>query len=89
MNFKNSKIYKSLLSSELKKGISFPKARENALSMFLSNNSKYNNVLSSPNNILGIEYMKALKKYKSNIKPISIARFESNHNDINYSRKYC
>ena len=87
--FKEPKIYKSLLSSELKKGISFPKARENALSMFLSNNSKYNNVLSSPNNILGIEYMKALKKYKSNIKPISIARFESNHNDINYSRKYC
>ena len=79
------KLYKSLLANELKKGISFPKARENSVISYFSNNPKYNNVLSSPNNILGIEYIKALKKYKSVIKPISIPRFEAGHNDITYS----
>lgn len=77
--------YKSLLSHELKKGLSFPKARENALMMYLEGDVKYINVLSSPNNILGIEYIKALKKYKSNIAPISIARFETGYNDVTYS----
>lgn len=79
------KQYKTLLSHELSKGISYPKARENALMMYLNDIRKYINVLSSPNNILGIEYLKALKKYKSNIQPISIARYESNYNDTRYS----
>ena len=82
--YKEPKAYKTLLADELKKGLSFPKARENALLSYLDNN-KYSNILSSPNNILGIEYMKALKKYKSNIKPVSIARFEAGYNDTNYS----
>lgn len=83
--YKEPLKYKSFLSHELKKGISFPKARENALLMYLNGNRKYINVLSSPNNILGIEYIKALKKHKSNIKPISIARFETGYNDVTYS----
>ena len=82
---KEPKIYKNILSYELKKGNSFPKARENALISYLDNNSKYSNILSSPNNILGIEYIKALKKYKSNIRPVSITRFEVGYNDLNYS----
>ena len=82
---KEPKIYKNILSDELKKGNSFPKARENALISYLDNNSKYSNILSSPNNILGIEYIKALKKYKSNIRPVSITRFEVGYNDLNYS----
>ena len=83
--YKEPKKYKTLLSHELNKGISFPKARENALMMYLNDIRKYVNVLSSPNNILGIEYLKALKKYKSNIQPISIARYEAGYNDISYS----
>ena len=83
--YKEPKKYKTLLSNELKKGISFPKARENALMFYLNDIKKYINVLSAPNNILGIEYLKALKKYKSNIQPISIARYEAGYNDISYS----
>ena len=79
------KLYKSILANELKKGVSFPKARESAIISYFSNDQKYTNILSSPNNILGIEYIKALKKYKSVIKPISIPRFEAGHNDITYS----
>ena len=83
--YKEPLKYRSFLSHELKKGISFPKARENALLMYLNGNRKYINVMSSPNNILGIEYIKALKKHKSNIKPVSIARFETGYNDVTYS----
>ena len=83
--YNEPKEYKSILSNELQKGLSFPKARENALLMYFNDISKYANILSSPNNILGIEYIKSLKKHKSNIQPISIARFESGYNDITYS----
>lgn len=79
------KEYKISLSSELKKGLSFPKARENALLKYLNTIQNYSNILSSPNNILGIEYLKAIKKYKSTIKPICIPRLETQHNSENFS----
>lgn len=83
--YKEPKKYKTLLSHELGKGLSYPQARENALLMYLNDIRKYVNIISSPNNILGIEYIKALKKYKSNIMPISIARFESGYHDTGYT----
>lgn len=83
--YQEPKEYKNLLSQELKKGLSYPKARENALMIYLNNPKGYKNILSSPNNILGIEYLKALKKYRSNIKPVSIFRYGSNYNDIGYN----
>ncbi len=86
--YNEPKEYKSLLSHELEKGISYPKARENALMMYLNDTQNFVNVLSSPNNILGIEYLKALKKFKSNIKPISITRLKSNHNSLDYTQNF-
>ena len=89
--------YKKLLSIELEKGLSFPKARENSLLDYIKNSDdivpenriidfeKYSKVLSSPNNILGIEYLKALKKYKSSIKPVCISRFKAEYNSSNFS----
>ena len=68
------KEYTMLLSHELKKGSSFPKARENALLMYLNDIKRYANVLSGSNNILGIEYLKALKRTKSTMRPIGIQR---------------
>ena len=79
------KAYKTMLSHELKKGLSFPKARENAVLMYLNDIRKYANVLSSPNNILGIEYLKALRKYKSSIQPIAIHRATTGYNDLTYT----
>ena len=54
----------------------------------ISNIDKIKEVLSSPNNILGIEYLKALKKYKSNIKPVCVKRFGINHNGTSTNSKY-
>ena len=73
--------YKTLLSHELSSGASFPKARERALMMYLNDVRRFANVLSAPNNILGIEYLKALKRQKSYIQPITIKRNSSNHSD--------
>lgn len=82
--------YRTLLSHELSKGISFPKAREKALMMYLNDVRRFANVLSSPNNILGIEYLKALRKQRSSIKPVTIKREGSNYSDtiISTSSKY-
>lgn len=50
--YQEPKEYIALLGHELKKGISYPKARENAMLMYLGDIKKYANVLSYPNNIL-------------------------------------
>lgn len=78
--YNEPKEFVSILNHELGKGISYPKARENALLMYLNDIRKYANVLSCPNNILAIEYLKALKKYKSNIIPLSINRNKVDYN---------
>ena len=90
------KDYKKLLAAELDKGLSFPKARENALFDYIKNTNTFENdkqdfeeykkVLSSPNNILGIEYLKALKKYNSSIKPVCISRFATDYNSFDFSK---
>lgn len=75
------KVYKDLLNKELKKGLSFPKARENALMLYLNDNKRYVDILHSPNNILAIEYLKSLKKIKSTIQPIPVKREKVYYND--------
>ncbi len=82
------KIYVELLKENLKKGISYAKARENAIIEY-TNKKKYANILNSSNNILGIEYLKALKKLNSNISPIIIKRQNSKYNDINIDSNIC
>ncbi len=77
--YEEPKEFVSLLNHELGKGFSFPKARENALLIYLNDIRKYANVLSSPNNILAIEYLKALMKYNSPIAPIGIKRNKTNY----------
>lgn len=79
--FEEPKKYKDLLNKELKKGISFPQARENALMLYLDDNKRYANILNSPNNILAIEYLKSLKKIKSIIQPIPIKREKVYYNE--------
>ena len=47
--------------------------------------TNFTSIISSPNNILGIEYLKALKKYSSNIKPINIVRKDAGHLSLDYT----
>ena len=54
--------YVTMLRHELAKGLPFPKARENALLLYLNDIRNSASVLSEPNNILGIEYLKQIQK---------------------------
>ena len=67
---------KAFIPEELDKGISFAAARENALRKI---NPAYADVIKSPNNILGVEYIAALKKLGSRISPITFERIGAAH----------
>lgn len=86
--YKEPKEYSNLLSRELQKGLSFPKARENALMLYLNNIRRYANVLSSSNNILGIEYLKALKRTKSFMQPLAINRYGTSYNSTSINNGF-
>lgn len=73
--------YVSILKHELRKGVSYPTARERALLIYLNDVRRYANVLSGSNNILGIEYLKALKKLNSKILPYTLPREGANYSD--------
>lgn len=70
--------YRDNLKLYQKEGATFPEARTKALCEYLKGSLNdldlIQSILSSPNNILGIEYIKALKKCKSPIEPITIKR---------------
>lgn len=67
---------KPYISDELDKGITFAAARENALRKI---NSVCADVIQSPNNILGVEYVAALDRINSKIKPVTFARVGAEH----------
>lgn len=73
--------YRILLNSHLKSGLSFPKARQLAIMEYGQNHNLDGSILSNPNNILGVEYLKALYKSKSSIKPYTIKRETTNYHD--------
>ena len=75
------KEFVKFLKEELNQGNSYPKARENALIKYINNDERYVNVLNNPNNILGIEYLKSLKKIKSKINPEIVKREKTYYND--------
>ena len=71
-----SESLKPLLEEELKKGISFASARENALRKISPESA---DIIKSPNNILGVEYVSALKKQQSRITPVTFGRLGAEH----------
>ena len=86
--YREPKEYTTLLNHELSKGLSYPRARENALLMYLNDIRKYANILSSPNNILAIEYLKALKRLKSSIQPSTIKRSFTDYLSLETNGKF-
>lgn len=75
--------YKNHLQDFLKSGMPFAKSRIKAL-LTMFKNEEYDEVLrilSSPNSILAIEYVKAILKNNYNIKPVIIRRDYGYHSD--------
>lgn len=68
--------YTLALKEELLNPVSFPVARAAALNRLLPNAQS---LLQQPNNILGIEYLKAMLLQKSNLRPLAVARQGAAH----------
>ena len=89
--------YRELLQQNLRAGMSFPAARSSALIGYIekegtlaANASTVSSeqaglVLSSPNNILGIEYCKALLRLDSRIAPHALLRKGTGYHDTDLS----
>lgn len=75
--------YKKELQFYLKEGYSFPQARGKALYKYFPDLDL--NFLAKPNNILGIEYCRALLTFHSSIKPITIPRISNQYHDSKLS----
>ncbi len=72
--------YRTIVKRSLKEGNPHAGAVADAVGEILG--EEYRKVLETSNNILGVEYMKAIKKLGSSIKPAPIARLASAHNDM-------
>lgn len=100
---KEPEEYKTMLKALLSQGQSFPSARSQALLEYFKNPRNFpgddfdgvlipllneiTEILASPNNILGIEYCKALQRLDSRIKPVTIKRSGSGYHETNISEK--
>lgn len=89
--------YRRPLKELLSQGLSFPAARSQAILEFFKNSRNFSeddfseaqpplfneiaDILASPNNILGIEYCKALLRQKSEIEPVTVKRKGSGYHD--------
>lgn len=74
--------YVTMLNHELSKGLSFPKARENALLLYINDIRNSANILSGSNNILGLEYLKQIAITGNKITPLTIKRVGTDYNSL-------
>lgn len=79
--------FQNILKENLSLGLTFAKAREKSLIEYL-NSSEINNIITSSNNILGIEYIKSILKLNSSINPVALKREGSNYNDKSLSQTF-
>lgn len=75
-----------LVQQYMKEGISFPAARQRALQAIADDESGLS-IMNSPNDILGIEYVKALYKISSAMTPVTIKRHGADHNDTDFEQR--
>lgn len=76
--------FQRLLKEQLDEGLSYPTARAKALETVSQINSE---ILSRPNHILGLEYLKALDYYSYSMEPITIKR-EGDYNSPSLTDGY-
>jgi predicted nucleotidyltransferase len=89
--------FKKVIKEGVKKGDSFPKIREKAITSFYQKYAKnlpntsldeVREFLNKSNNILALEYIIALQDLKSSIKPIPIKRIGSRYLEDNLEGQY-
>lgn len=86
--FEEQEDYQELLKDYVRSGLTYPDARAKALTSWLSLDPLESSLLLSPNNILGIEYIKALLRRKSGIIPITVKRTGHGYHDLSLSGEF-
>ena len=77
-----SENFQKKLKEQISTGISYPSALTNTMKII---NPSLVPLMSEPNNILGIEYIKAVYKLGSPIKPVTFKRIGDSYNDTSAS----
>lgn len=75
-NAENSPEYTERLKTGLKNGLSYPAARASAVSGCSGSDS---DLFRLPNNILGIEYCRAIQLFDSSLQPVAVKRLGNYH----------
>lgn len=76
-----NEFFKEILRAGLQDGLSFAASRQNALKATLENDKNTIDIINKPNNILAVEYIKAIKRMGSKIKPLTIKRKGQGYNE--------
>lgn len=84
-----SPAFKRELNHQLRLGYSYPQARNFALETSAPHLTAYIDVLTTPNNILGIEYCKAILARESRITPCTIKRAGASYHDNSLESSLC
>ncbi|MBD5450357.1 MAG: nucleotidyltransferase [Lachnospiraceae bacterium] len=81
-------VFKQVLDRQLRRGLTYPSARNAALQACAPHLNAHMNVMMTPNNILGIEYCKALHRRNSSIQPYTVARAGSAYHDASLNNSF-
>lgn len=78
-----SEDFSQSIKKHLSSGVSFPVARKLALHEMFTTDLPLNfdEIINSPNNLLGIEYCKQLLRFNSRISPVTIKRLGNKYHD--------
>lgn len=79
-------ISRSDIESKMKSGMTYPAAATSLINEMYG--SELADIISSPNNILGVEYLNALCFLDSDIKPFTVKRTGAAHDSDNISGKF-
>lgn len=74
-------VYKKALAHHLAEGLSYPRAQNLALYTVYPEGDALSSILENPNNILGIEYLKALYRQKSSMEVFTVKRRGSHYHE--------
>lgn len=80
--------FKQILKQRMKAGSSYPQARNHALSVTAPRLTGTLHVLQSPNNILGLEYIKAIRRRQSSIQPYTLNRLGAGYHASDLETSY-
>lgn len=69
------------IHSKVREGMSYPTARVSAIEEAIPNSYNHVEAMASPNNILGFEYIRAIKQFDSKITPVTNLRIGSDYHD--------